>query len=300
LPPFERKIDQISKISGPNKYLFQHPICRLPFFSSFPGPILDFLSLLEQRSCLPKVHRRFCIILSRIYSPSLRNHSLAIREYDAKLLLAYWLERAPPADPSAKVATNFIYPSPKVAQVSWDAGTNTITPDTQLPSWVFTSKLVAKPDQLIKRRGKAGLLALNKTWEEAKEWIAARAGKPQKVSSTFSTLHLYLGSVAIVGTRPRPRPLLDQCQLLGDLLLGRLISLIFDVTSRAFTCGDDCPRFRVSHSNVTEMGGQVVLVVSVRASAYAHVTFNIPVPHVPISIFGRCELIGDSTLRSNQ
>jgi succinyl-CoA synthetase beta subunit len=46
---------------------------------------------------------------------------------------------------------------------------------------VFTTKLVAKPDQLIKRRGKAGLLALNKTWEEAKPWIIQKAGKPQKV-----------------------------------------------------------------------------------------------------------------------
>jgi hypothetical protein len=50
-----------------------------------------------------------------------------------------------------------------------------------LPSWVFTTKLVAKPDQLIKRRGKAGLLALNKTWDEAKPWITHKAGKPQKV-----------------------------------------------------------------------------------------------------------------------
>jgi hypothetical protein len=85
-------------------------------------------------------------------------------------------------DSSAKVVTNFSFPAPKVAQVAWDSATNTITPDTQLPSWVLTSKLVAKPDQLIKRRGKAGLLALNKNWDEAKEWIAARAGKPQKVS----------------------------------------------------------------------------------------------------------------------
>jgi ATP citrate (pro-S)-lyase len=107
----------------------------------------------------------------------------AIREYDAKLLLAYWLERAPAVDPSATVATKLVYPSPKVAQVSWDPVTNAITPDTQLPGWVFNTKLVAKPDQLIKRRGKAGLLALNKTWEEAKAWIAQRAGKPQKVSS---------------------------------------------------------------------------------------------------------------------
>ena len=109
----------------------------------------------------------------------------AIREYDAKLVLAYWLERAPPVDPSAKVAISFVYPSPKVAQIAWDPTTNAITPDTQLPGWVFSTKLVAKPDQLIKRRGKAGLLALNKSWDEAKEWIQQRAGKPQKVSAFF-------------------------------------------------------------------------------------------------------------------
>ncbi|KAI0264643.1 ATP-citrate synthase [Gloeopeniophorella convolvens] len=118
--------------------------------------------------------------------------SKAIREYDAKLLLAYWLERAPAVDPSAKLATPFVFPAPKVAQVSWDPATNTITPDTQLPSWVFTTKLVAKPDQLIKRRGKAGLLALNKDWEEAKQWIAARAGKAQKVESVTGTLSNFI------------------------------------------------------------------------------------------------------------
>ncbi|TFY75361.1 hypothetical protein EWM64_g8651 [Hericium alpestre] len=118
--------------------------------------------------------------------------SKAIREYDAKLLLAYWLERAPPVDANAQVATPLVYPSPKVAQVSWDPATGAITPDTQLPSWVFTTKLVAKPDQLIKRRGKAGLLALNKTWDEAKQWIIERAGKPQKVESVTGTLNNFI------------------------------------------------------------------------------------------------------------
>ena len=99
--------------------------------------------------------------------------------------MAYWLERAPPVDKNATVATKFVYPQVKVAQIAWDPATGAITPDTKLPSWVFTSKLVAKPDQLIKRRGKAGLLALNKTWEEARPWIAERAGKPQKVSLIF-------------------------------------------------------------------------------------------------------------------
>ncbi|KDQ60404.1 hypothetical protein JAAARDRAFT_32808 [Jaapia argillacea MUCL 33604] len=118
--------------------------------------------------------------------------SKAIREYDAKLLLAYWLERAPSVDPSAKVETNFVYPQPKVAQVSWDPATNTITPENSLPGWVFNTKLVAKPDQLIKRRGKAGLLALNKTWEEAKPWIAERAGKPQRVEAVTGTLNNFI------------------------------------------------------------------------------------------------------------
>lgn len=43
-------------------------------------------------------------------------------------------------------------------QVSWDPITKQLTPDSALPAWVFTDKLVVKPDQLIKRRGKAGLL----------------------------------------------------------------------------------------------------------------------------------------------
>lgn len=110
----------------------------------------------------------------------------AIREYDAKLVLAYWLPRSPSLSggkPESDLGTPFVYPEPHVAQVAWDEATNTTTPDNQLPQWVFTSKLVAKPDQLIKRRGKAGLLALNKTWPEAKQWVEERAGKPVTVST---------------------------------------------------------------------------------------------------------------------
>jgi hypothetical protein len=92
---------------------------------------------------------------------------------------------------NATVSETFVYPSPKVAQISWDPETGAITPDTQLPAWVHTSKLVAKPDQLIKRRGKSGLLLLNKDWEQAKEWIVARAGKEVQVS--YSTLFWRFG-----------------------------------------------------------------------------------------------------------
>jgi len=61
-------------------------------------------------------------------------------------LLAYWLARAPALDGAGTAASDFV-----------------------------------KPDHLIKRRGKAGFLALNKSWDGARQWIADRAGKPQKV-----------------------------------------------------------------------------------------------------------------------
>ena len=132
-------------------------------------------------------------IVARVLTPV----PIAIREYDAKLLLAYWLERAPPVAPNAQVKTNFQYPSVKVAQISWDPATKAITPDIHVPNWVHNTKLVAKPDQLIKRRGKAGLLCLNKNWEESRQWIAERAGKPQKVCYITSlSLSLSAGCIA--------------------------------------------------------------------------------------------------------
>ena len=149
---------------------------------------LLYINPLAQRSSVlffpHHVLQRYALTTPSLARPC--SFPAAIREYDAKLLLAYWLERAPPVAPHAQVKTKFQYPAVKVAQISWDAETDSITPDTKLPGWVFNTKLVAKPDQLIKRRGKAGLLALNKTWDEAKPWIAQRAGKPQKVSLVLS------------------------------------------------------------------------------------------------------------------
>jgi ATP citrate (pro-S)-lyase len=118
--------------------------------------------------------------------------SKAIREFDAKLLLSHWLPRAPALSKTEQVSPDFIYPTPNVAQIAWDPATNTITPDTALPHWVFSTPLVAKPDQLIKRRGKSGLLLLNKGWPEAKQWIAERAGKPVTVDGITGTLNNFI------------------------------------------------------------------------------------------------------------
>ncbi|CAO1627408.1 unnamed protein product [Parajaminaea phylloscopi] len=118
--------------------------------------------------------------------------SKAIREVDAKLLVNYWLPRSPAAHPSIEASTSFVAPAPKVAQIAWDEASNTITPDAALPAWVHSTKLVAKPDQLIKRRGKAGLLKLNADWADARQWIQDRAGKPQKVEAVTGTLNNFI------------------------------------------------------------------------------------------------------------
>lgn len=63
---------------------------------------------------------------------------------------------------------------------------------------MFTEKLVAKPDQLIKRRGKAGLLCLNKDYKVAAEWIKEKAGKPVKVRALTRPT---LSAAELVGAR---------------------------------------------------------------------------------------------------
>ncbi|MEM2870192.1 MAG: ATP citrate lyase citrate-binding domain-containing protein [Thermoplasmata archaeon] len=73
-----------------------------------------------------------------------------------------------------------------------------IGPETDLENvpvenpWVKTEKLVVKPDQLIKRRGKSKLLLLNATWEEAKNWIKERMGKEITVSNVTGVLDHFI------------------------------------------------------------------------------------------------------------
>ena len=55
--------------------------------------------------------------------------------------------------------------------------------------WLLSQRLVAKPDQLIKRRGKAGLIKLNATWDEAQQWIEERRNKEVQVSENEQHKH---------------------------------------------------------------------------------------------------------------
>lgn len=115
----------------------------------------------------------------------------AIREYDGKLLLAYHLLRAPVSNDSPSLftpaATKLAHININTSLLNGPAGTFESALKQQLDNleqshpWLLTDKLVAKPDQLIKRRGKHGLLTLNKDWSEARQWIEERAGKEIKV-----------------------------------------------------------------------------------------------------------------------
>jgi ATP citrate (pro-S)-lyase len=58
--------------------------------------------------------------------------------------------------------------------------------------WLATDKLVVKPDQLIKRRGKSGLIKLNATWEECEQWLRERRGQEVDVSCVKGVLEYFL------------------------------------------------------------------------------------------------------------
>jgi hypothetical protein len=47
--------------------------------------------------------------------------------------------------------------------------------------WSVVQKLVVKPDQLIKRRGKLGLIKVNASLDEVKSWVNERIGKDFQV-----------------------------------------------------------------------------------------------------------------------
>ncbi|KAF9081668.1 citrate synthase [Mortierella sp. AD031] len=130
----------------------------------------------------------------------------AVREYDGKLLLAHWLLRTPiPATSVSTTGSKFVQPATRLAHVKIDTAVLNTDPTVfaqhvqtlldnleQTHPWLLTSKLVAKPDQLIKRRGKSGLLLLNADWAQVRTWIASYAGKEVVVDSVAGVLKTFL------------------------------------------------------------------------------------------------------------
>jgi ATP citrate (pro-S)-lyase len=58
--------------------------------------------------------------------------------------------------------------------------------------WLETTPLVVKPDQLIKRRGKLGLIAVNKNFQQVKEWVNERMCKDQKIGNANGKLRNFI------------------------------------------------------------------------------------------------------------
>ena len=121
----------------------------------------------------------------------------SIFEADGKAILNYHLTRSAVIKPTPLAPSSTHNPPPKLASLHFAENESVQGVLDQAEStypWLLASgaKFVAKPDQLIKRRGKSGLLCLNKSWPEAKEWIAARAGKEQQVETVKGALRQFL------------------------------------------------------------------------------------------------------------
>lgn len=120
----------------------------------------------------------------------------SIHEADGKAILSYHLTRAPVISPSPLPAPSHNAP-PKLASITFPADASPaaiLDAAEQTYPWLLEqgAKFVAKPDQLIKRRGKAGLLALNKSWADARAWIEEKAGKEVKVETVNGYLRTFL------------------------------------------------------------------------------------------------------------
>ncbi|XP_043280859.1 ATP-citrate synthase [Venturia canescens] len=75
--------------------------------------------------------------------------------------------------------------------VAIDENTNWTTIVADHP-WLKTEKLVVKPDQLIKRRGKLGLIKVNADFPTVKQWVMERMNKDQKVEKAVGKLRNFI------------------------------------------------------------------------------------------------------------
>ena len=101
--------------------------------------------------------------------------SKAIYEYDGKKLIASQLSKYFP-------------------EFKFHGKLSVITPETDIDQlakdlpWLKTDKLVAKPDQLFGKRGKANLLLLNADLDQLKAFAAEKLNKEFEISGKKGTL----------------------------------------------------------------------------------------------------------------
>ncbi len=99
----------------------------------------------------------------------------AIREADGKCMLARLLKDYSEGKYSVSDKIISVGPSTDLAKLPKQYG------------WLNTEKLVVKPDQLIKRRGKNKLILINADFNQAKEWIEEKSKEPITVYGSFDS-----------------------------------------------------------------------------------------------------------------
>ena len=113
----------------------------------------------------------------------------AIREYHGKRLLSRWINNYTSSSTKYDVEDRAVLlTSASMRPESPDSFEGLVS---QYP-WLSSNQLVVKPDQLIKRRGKAGLLGINKSWPEVIEWVKARMNKECKVEVVSGILDHFI------------------------------------------------------------------------------------------------------------
>ncbi|KAG8566054.1 hypothetical protein GDO81_013076 [Engystomops pustulosus] len=85
---------------------------------------------------------------------------------------------------SAAVQNRFKY-----AQVTYDTDWDRLVQDHP---WLLTEPLVVKPDQLIKRRGKLGLVGVNLNLDQVKSWLKPRLGHETTIAKARGILKNFL------------------------------------------------------------------------------------------------------------
>ncbi|RWS08503.1 ATP-citrate synthase-like protein [Dinothrombium tinctorium] len=75
--------------------------------------------------------------------------------------------------------------------VSVDESTNLNNLPNEHP-WLKQERLVVKPDQLIKRRGKLGLILVNADFDSVKQWIQERIGKDIQIGRSTGKLRNFI------------------------------------------------------------------------------------------------------------
>ncbi|KAM3922543.1 ATP-citrate synthase isoform 2-T2 [Leptodactylus fuscus] len=77
----------------------------------------------------------------------------------------------------------------KYAQVTYDTDWDRLVQDHP---WLLTEPLVVKPDQLIKRRGKLGLVGVNLNLDQVKSWLKPRLGHETTIAKAKGILKNFL------------------------------------------------------------------------------------------------------------